>query len=633
MGFIYLKDNYEQGLNVKLTSIHLRNFRCYADSGVMPIHDMTIFIGGNDCGKSSILRALNIFFKNEKQVIENFRKVNEIREKACEIELIFDLEADDTMGEYQQYNVEKKLTMKKVYEMGDTDNITEKFLVKQYAFKIADLNRIDALKATELRPLCSMCGIDYKTVETTKGELAQYVKQNFDKLPKEESYAEADWLKLSILIPAFELYDSSNYGNPQSVVEKTLSSVYRSYFYKIENGIEKLIPDFVSRKEQIETDLNRKIEDDLKTKIQQTNSKIKNVTGRFSIDFAQGFRLDTILVDYGNGVRPLQFVGEGSKKRLFLAINEWDREIRRKDSSKRRIIRGYDEPDASLHYAAQKEMYYNLKERSEDSEDKLQVIICTHSIAMVDRAPPGIINHIQNEGDQSSVDYLQGGEDQEIKEFLDSISEISGIKNSSLFFERCFLIVEGDAEDNFLPVAYKKITGHTLAQDGIVLINLKGNSAWQQFLKLLSKNKTDATVLMLDSDVQITTDAKVTKDKLKQIGFSEQFLSNNVFFIGNKEFEDIFSDAIICRCLNRYWMKISGETWTIQEIQSIRGLTKFSNELTKIVEGYRTSHPVSYSHFGKPEFGRKMAEEITAKEFNDIKNFNQLINKLKQITD
>lgn len=617
---------------MKLKSIRLRNFCCFADSGIMPIHDMTIFIGENDSGKSSILKALSIFFDKKTITIEEFRKVSEKYRKKCEIELVFSVEDENNLTNFYQYIIQKKIRIKKVFKLTGTNNkITEQLLVKKYVFTKKELNSVRDLKSAELKKICSEFNLKYTTVDETKTQILDYIRQNFTSLHKKPEYFEEKWSLIAPILPAFDLYDSSDYKNPTNMVQKTLEKVYRGYFYEYDGNMEKLKPDFKLKKTEIEENLNKKIEDDLKLKIQGLIKTVKKVSGKFSIDFAKGFNLKTLMIDKGKGENPLSNIGDGSKKRLFLVISEWDKDVSGEQKNRQREIRCYDEPDASLHYKAQKDMFYSLEGRSKDKNEKMQVIICTHSIAMVDRAPPRIINHINYNDCLSSISYLKGDDDKEIKDFLDSISEISGIRNSSLFFERCFLIVEGETEYNFFPTAYKKIAGKSLSEDGIVIVNLKGNSAWQPFLKLLHKNKSNATVLLLDSDSRNSNETNVTERKLMEIGFPQTFIDDNVFFIGETEFEDEFSNEQICRCLNKYWKKETGSEWIEQEIQDLRNEEKFSNALKNMLDEYRQYHNANYDRFGKPEFGKKLAVELTAEEIMAIETFNGLITKLKNI--
>jgi len=51
---------------MKLSQIKLENFRCYKNETIIDIDDLTILIGKNDSGKSTVLDALDIFFDDKK---------------------------------------------------------------------------------------------------------------------------------------------------------------------------------------------------------------------------------------------------------------------------------------------------------------------------------------------------------------------------------------------------------------------------------------------------------------------------------------------------------------------------------------------------------------------------------------
>ena len=55
---------------MRLKTLFIKNFRCYADEIVIPLDELTTIVGKNDIGKSSILEALEIFFNNDVVVIE-----------------------------------------------------------------------------------------------------------------------------------------------------------------------------------------------------------------------------------------------------------------------------------------------------------------------------------------------------------------------------------------------------------------------------------------------------------------------------------------------------------------------------------------------------------------------------------
>lgn len=509
--------------------MRLLNFQCYKDSGDIPINRMTIFIGENDSGKSCLLKAMDIFLNNKLPSSDMFHGLNGQYESKSSIILSFKINTEEKIP--REFIVDGILALKKEFSFNES-HVTVNTFIKRYLFEVKELNCVSDLKAGPLKEMSEKYDLEYINVDDAKQKLSKFVQDNFESLAKEAAYSSIKWLEISYLLPIFEYYNSSDYGNPQLHVETTLKDIYRSFFYDYdENGNETLKAEYVSKKDEIKEVLDKKIQENLKEKVISKIDKIKDIYGDYSIDFSKGFSLSDLLVDYGTGPRSTSSIGEGSKKRLFLAIMEWDKELKIKEPHKM-VIRGYDEPDASLHYGAQKEMYYTLRDLSNNSDSQVQVIICTHSVSMIDRAPARIINHIIQENGISHVDYLKDNNEGDIKEYLDSISEIAGIKNSSLFFERCFVIVEGDTEENALPIIYRKLVSRSLSEDGVVLINLEGNASWESFLKLLNRNKSKATILFLDKDTQSDRSRKISLDRLRQINFDAEFLINNVDISG-----------------------------------------------------------------------------------------------------
>jgi len=47
---------------MRIAKIKIKNFRNYKDETSINLSDLTVFIGKNDVGKSTVLEALDIFF-------------------------------------------------------------------------------------------------------------------------------------------------------------------------------------------------------------------------------------------------------------------------------------------------------------------------------------------------------------------------------------------------------------------------------------------------------------------------------------------------------------------------------------------------------------------------------------------
>ena len=73
-----------------LKSVIIKGFRSFKEETIIPIDDLTVFIGKNDVGKSSILEALGIFFECDTVKIDakdcNIYSNSSIVEITCEFD-------------------------------------------------------------------------------------------------------------------------------------------------------------------------------------------------------------------------------------------------------------------------------------------------------------------------------------------------------------------------------------------------------------------------------------------------------------------------------------------------------------------------------------------------------------------
>lgn len=604
-------------MGLKLDSLYLENFKCYENSGKIPFHNLTVFIGENDAGKSTIYDALDLVLNNNSPKSEDFRDgLNTI-----EIKMIFSLSVE--IEELSQYIIDDKVTIIKKYNR-DSATILQ---ILGRKFEVEDLNNYGTMKAADLIVLLERLELPPKSNQDLRKEsIMNYISEESPTTVND--YIDINWSQISAYLPLFQRYSSSDYGNPTSSVRKTLDLVYREAFYERDgNGTYSLKNDFSNLQNNIKQSLNQKLETQLLSYIRKYNTDIQSVSGDFDIDFARGLNFSGLRIkNNANESRNIEQLGEGSKKKIFLSILEWDSEISLASSHNRSIIRGYDEPDAYLHYNAQREMFYMIQRLAEDDESNIQSIICTHALTMIDRAPARTINHVIKNSDKSIVNFLATNEDQDIIDFLNNVSQISGLKNTNIFYEKCFLLVEGEGEENALPVMYKTCFDRSLIECGVVLINLQTNGQWSNALKFLKSNKKNSTVLFLDTDTQYpNSNSRVTKGKLEDIGFDEHFLNDNCFFIGTKEFEDVFSDLTYKNLCNDKFIKDNGSAWIENDFAQLRSADKFSEVLKQ-----QLSRECKRS-IGKPEISLELAKKLSKDEIENIQSIKSLFEKINQI--
>lgn len=610
---------------MKLIEIHIQGYKCFKDNVVIPIQDLSILIGENDSGKSSILRAIELLLSTKMPSEEDYFSLDDDKYNEFTIGAKFLLTDSDNKDELKNFAINNKFVFKKIFRKGEAF----KTFIKKTVFENNNLEKYSELDAPTTKLLLSELGIaDISRQEDRREAIKKYREENWNVLPRKVDETEIRFNVISPYLPIFQYYCSHDYGNPQSLIKKTLDDIYSSHFYDEEGTLK--IESLVGLKETVLTELNNNIQENLLEKVQLYNPKVSRIQGRLDIDFSRGLDFQGLELDEGNGFKLIDQKGEGSKKKMFLSILEWDKEVQSDLTNSRAVIRVYDEPDTSLHYEAQRKLFNAIYEVASNPESNTQAIIATHSVVMVDKAPArSIVQVIQNNG-CSNVDFLKSQTDDDISDFLSQISTVGGIKNSSIFFEKCFLIVEGDSEKAGIPMIYEKVFGRKLPEFGIVLINLQSNGAWLNFLKLLNDNKKYSTVMLLDTDTQnADCGANVTVEKLNIIGFEKEFLERNVFFAGQQEFEDVFPDHKIVEVFNTLYPKSDIESWTIEEIETLRkNYPKITKGLWEESKRYISHHKKRYR---KPEFAIELVKRMNKEELEQISVLINLFEKIHEI--
>lgn len=592
---------------MNLIKLKIKNLKCLKDIEI-PIHKFNLLIGENDSGKSTVLEALNIVLNDEKPNEDDFFKDNKGNiSKTIEVTCIFELN-DEEQNNLREFSYNKsELQYKKVLFRDIVKNFV---FAKKYTYNDLNLNKtkLNKKKAAELDVILNDLGIEFK-----KGE-AKNLGTRIQKIIEFRENAEFTyhWVEikkeLKNYLPKFIKYDTNDYQSPESMVYKTLQIVFDSFIYNFDedSGTRTLITNLEDIIDSVKIKFDQEIKK-LLPYIKKYNESITDVAIRPDIDFSKGLRQSSIELKNKYGTFPLEEKGEGTKKRLFLSFLEWDREVLT-ELSNTIVIRGYDEPDTSLHYEAQRKLFNNILEVTIQPNSNIQALICTHSLTMINRAKPIDIYHLylDNKG-ITNIQYLKSFEDEDIESYLTELSIEMGLPNSSLFFERCFLIVEGDTEEHCLPKLYYKKFKRRFIEDGICIVNVKGIGNAKGFIKLLGKNKKKFLLFLLDSDCN-NPDSKcrLSESELKEIGFDSTFIRKKVYYIGNKEFEDSFENKTIIKVLNTYWEKQDSSLWDDNSIIEMKKEGKFSKVL--LIKASKYSKKKGIERFTKPKFGEKLGE-------------------------
>lgn len=590
---------------MRLEYVIIRNYRCHKETKI-PIYDITVLIGPNDSGKSSVIKALDLFFDTstgkfaKRPDVDDFYKdPNGKQEKEIELECKF---VDDN---------ENEVLLKKVFKLLDNEvsnPIWYRYVESYVNDEFRDIESALSKGRKKKDDLISIIvkynmspDFDENELKKMKIEkLTEIIRAFLEKQPREKKWIEIDKNDECIKeLPRFELYDSNEYENPENYLKKIMSSHFVNVL-KNEN-VKQIVDEFQGI---VSSELSKKFNElssFLKKSISSYLPNLRDVNIEPSVDPKKAFTGTIIKINDGRGEHEIIRKGEGIKKLLFVYITEWESTSEKKES----IIRAYDEPDNSLHYSAQRTFFKAIY-----GQKNLQVILATHSIILADMVPFHKVILLKiNEKGYAESEYLKPDEMEDIEEFMMDLGISLGISSWEFFFEKGIVLVEGATEKVFIQTAFKKIYNATIKEKGIVLIDIEGNGAVPQLLKLL-KFKESKVFLLLDRDTKTRRwrGKKTLEEIIKESGYSGEFIDKHIIYIGEKEFEDAFDDDYLIKVISRdFGIKEQTIRRKIYEIrQNVRQNPnyKFSEALINSIQEI-VRQPIS-----KTELALKLAENI-----------------------
>lgn len=589
-----------------LEAVKVKGFRCLRELDWVPLHNITILTGGNDTGKSSFIDAVNLLFSDRSRVSEqDFSRFGtdqageiviegRLRFSAKEIEKL-----DQAASNVADFMIDNCLHVRKVFTKDGHQSLEAKKMVCADTRVEQILAQPRGFKAQDVINLCSELGIDISDCRNQD--------QRLEKLRqwRSEGTLVEGWVPvpgfLTPFLPFVQLFSSESALDPESEINKHL----RSFFPELlREG--KYAGRLASIQKEIQADLDAEVKKIVPI-IQKYVPDVEAGSIRPRFNFESGLGHCSLELKKKGQIVDLTRSSAGIRRRLSLAAMEWGSQLlqnRTEDSPP--LFIALDEPDSHLDYNQQRKIFEII--RSFASMPNVQVVVVTHSLNLIDRVPLEQINHFNL--DSSSATYVErlsgpGITDTEVQDFLYTISQTMGLKNSILLHERCFLVVEGDTEMNALPGLFYKLYEMQLQAAGICLVNGESDTGAKTVARHLQKMRRNV-LFLLDSDVKNSPKSRVfTEEQLLADGFD---VSKQVHYVGTKEFEDAFPNAVWVRVAEKYWPKHDGTPWVESDFEAIRSSGKFSDRLEILLS------KESRTAVRKKGIGYRLAQEVAKEE-------------------
>ena len=372
---------------MKISQVKIKNFRGYKDETEIDINNLTVFIGKNDVGKSTILEALDIFLNEGKPDQEDINKFTEDQDVV--ISVVFDdlpdkIDIDKviptTLEQEYLLNSDKKLEIIKKFSAGG------KAKVSIFANHPTNpkCDNLLSRKQNQLQDIMKELELDSNRKTNSEMRTAIWNKYK-DELNCQEREIDANkdetkdiWEKLKQYMPLYTLFRADRENDDgDDEVQKPMKSA-------VEEILEK--GDIPERLEKISEDIIIQLQDVAKKSLEKLAEinpnmaeKLKVVTpSQKDLKWANVFKGLTIS---GKDDISINKRGSGVKRLILISFFKAEAERRQADKTVSDIIYAIEEPETSQHAEYQKILIDSFVGLSE--KPKTQIILTTHSPAIV----------------------------------------------------------------------------------------------------------------------------------------------------------------------------------------------------------------------------------------------------------
>ena len=375
---------------MKIVSIRIKNFRGYCNEVTIKIDDLTVLIGKNDAGKSTILDMLEIFFNDDKKIDKN--DVNKTCRANNDLETVFAVRFSNLPTEID-IDAGHPTTLQDEYLTIGTDEFE---VVKRYkeggkpkTFILANHPNnsecCDLLKKKqpELRKLIGQLGLDCdknknsvmrQSIWSHYSADLQMAVRELD-VDSKDGDVKAIWEKVQKYLPVYSLFKSDRSNvEKDAEVQDPLKSAVKNLMK--EDGIFDRL-DEISRlvKARVEDVASRTLE-----KLREMSGDVANTLHPVlpAPKWEDVFKGISIT---GDNDIPLDKRGSGVRRLILLNFFRAEAERRQNEKGAPNIIYAIEEPETSQHADSQRALIGAFKTLV--ASPSVQVLLTTHSSHIV----------------------------------------------------------------------------------------------------------------------------------------------------------------------------------------------------------------------------------------------------------
>ena len=409
---------------MRLVEVKLKNFRGYVDEMSVSIDSMTVLIGRNDAGKSSLLDALDIFF-NEAVIEKDDCCVHtgstEVRISCVFDELpegiVIDEQYETSLHAEYLVRADGRLEIVKTYDCSAAKGKLSSVSANANHPSSAEIEDLLSLKLTELKAKAKQRSVDLTGVnQTVKANLRQAIWQAATNLElaerevslKKESAKEA-FDQIQKYMPLYALFKSDRASTDQDAkAQDPLKAAIKEVVRRREVELNNVISDISNELSKVANKTVEKIREMNPHLANELNPTVKNKNWDSLFSVSLTGEDDIPINKRGSGTRRMVLVN------FFRAKAEEDAQ-----GKSAGVIYAVEEPETSQHPNHQIMLLEAFEQLVEHGG--CQVLLTTHTPTLARRVDRSCLRLIDKSGGRPVVSH--GSEDTT----LDTITKTLGV--------------------------------------------------------------------------------------------------------------------------------------------------------------------------------------------------------------
>lgn len=489
-----------------LETVKIKNFRGYQTETIIPISNLTAFIGKNDAGKSTILEALEIFFNNSLVYCEksdlNITADNNKIEITCVFsnfpdELIIDAANPTTLQDEYLLNTENKLEIKKVFAATAAKPKEKVFIICNHP-TAENGNDLLTLKKAQLKQRAIALNIPPENYNgNVNSSIRQAIRDSIGNLELEETELLVDkedtkkvYDTLKTYLPLYALFQSDRQSKDD---DKEVTDPMKI-------AVQQALSELSTELEHIKEQVRIKAVDTANRTLAKLKEMSPDLANELIPEFKTEPKFDSqfkLTIKSEEDI-PINKRGSGIRRLILLNFFRAEAERLRAQNQGNQIIFAFEEPETSQHPDHQEMLIQAFMELSNTGNS--QIILTTHTPSLGGLLPLDSLRFIQKSGNDRTVEL---GTEEVFEKIADTLGVLADPISKTA---NAILLLEGKSDVVFVNHTASELKSggflnHTFEDKRIALVPIGGcgNLKHWTTLKLIDQFNIPYCVL-LDSD-------------------------------------------------------------------------------------------------------------------------------------